>query len=96
MSKGPASTFARDIERYPTDEAVPACPPSVWYRFRKFAHKNRTTAAIGEALAKVDTLRGQRGRSVQFIGGVNRFVLTVNPLRDPKAAALQRFWLFCC
>ena len=33
----------------PDDEAVEACPPSAWYRFRKLARRNRvalTTAAL--------------------------------------------------
>src|SRR5262249_15026359 len=30
-----ASALAADVERYLRDEAVEACPPSAWYRFRK-------------------------------------------------------------
>ncbi|HEV3165652.1 MAG TPA: serine/threonine-protein kinase, partial [Isosphaeraceae bacterium] len=43
-----ANGLARDLERYLSDEAVEACPPSATYRLRKFAYKNRvalTTAA---------------------------------------------------
>jgi len=43
-----ASAFAADVQRYLTDEPVQACPPSAWYRFGKFARRNRvalTTAA---------------------------------------------------
>jgi serine/threonine protein kinase/Tfp pilus assembly protein PilF len=36
-----ASAFAADVERYLADEAVQACPPSAWYRFRKLARRNR-------------------------------------------------------
>ena len=35
--------------RYLTDQPVEACPPSAWYRFSKFARRNRaalTTAAL--------------------------------------------------
>jgi serine/threonine protein kinase/tetratricopeptide (TPR) repeat protein len=35
------NSFAADIQRYLNDEAVHACPPSVLYRFRKFARRNR-------------------------------------------------------
>ncbi len=44
-----ASTFAADVQRYLADEPVLACPPSAWYRFRKFARRNRggmVTAAV--------------------------------------------------
>jgi eukaryotic-like serine/threonine-protein kinase len=36
-----ASAFAADVERYLADEPVQACPPSVGYRLRKFARRNR-------------------------------------------------------
>ena len=31
-----ANALARDVDRYLKDEPVAACPPSAWYRFRKF------------------------------------------------------------
>jgi eukaryotic-like serine/threonine-protein kinase len=36
-----ANTLAMDVQRYLNDEPVQACPPSPWYRFRKFARRNR-------------------------------------------------------
>jgi tetratricopeptide (TPR) repeat protein len=36
-----ATAIARDVQRYLADEPVQACPPSGWYRFRKFARRNR-------------------------------------------------------
>ena len=36
-----ASAFAADVQRYLNDEPVQACPPSAWYRFRKFARRNK-------------------------------------------------------
>ncbi len=36
-----ASAFAADVRRYLDDEPVLACPPSAWYRLRKFARRNR-------------------------------------------------------
>ncbi len=44
-----ASDFAADVNRYLRDEPVAACPPSAWYRFTKFARRNKpalTTAAL--------------------------------------------------
>jgi tetratricopeptide (TPR) repeat protein len=48
-----ASAFATDVQRYLHDEPVLACPPSAWYRFRKFARRNKTrlAAAVGVFLA---------------------------------------------
>ena len=48
-----AGGFARDVERYLSDEAVEACPPSRRYRLRKFARKNRGALATGAAFAMV-------------------------------------------
>jgi WD40 repeat protein/serine/threonine protein kinase len=36
-----ASGIAADVRRYLSDEPVQACPPSAWYRFRKFARRNK-------------------------------------------------------
>jgi serine/threonine-protein kinase len=36
-----AGAFAEDVQRYLRDEAVQACPPSAWYRVRKFARRNK-------------------------------------------------------
>jgi serine/threonine protein kinase/Flp pilus assembly protein TadD len=41
-----ASAFATDVQRFLHDEPVQACPPSAWYRCRKFARRNRGTLAV--------------------------------------------------
>jgi serine/threonine protein kinase/Tfp pilus assembly protein PilF len=41
-----ASAFAADVQRYLRDEPVQACPPSTWYRFRKFARRNKAGLAV--------------------------------------------------
>src|SRR5205807_2384282 len=41
-----ANGFVHDIQRYLADEPVQACPPSAWYRFRKFARRNRGRLAV--------------------------------------------------
>jgi serine/threonine protein kinase/tetratricopeptide (TPR) repeat protein len=46
-----ANSLARDIERYLQDEPVEACPPSAWYRIRKFAGKNRMLLGAASAFA---------------------------------------------
>lgn len=49
-----ASAFAADVERYLQDEPVEACPPSGWYRVRKFARRQSrvllTAAVIASAV----------------------------------------------
>jgi WD40 repeat protein/serine/threonine protein kinase len=44
-----ANGFAQDIQRYLNDEPVQACPPTAWYRFQKFARRNK--AALATTLA---------------------------------------------
>jgi WD40 repeat protein len=46
-----AAAFAADVERYLADEPVLAGPPSAWYRFRKFARRNRRALVTVSALA---------------------------------------------
>jgi serine/threonine protein kinase len=44
-----ASALAAEVQRYLNDEPVQACPPTVWYRFRRIARRNKveiTTAAL--------------------------------------------------
>src|SRR5207245_6331651 len=36
-----ANGFAMDVQRYLADDTVQACPPSSWYRLRKFVRRNR-------------------------------------------------------
>jgi eukaryotic-like serine/threonine-protein kinase len=36
-----ANGLAADLERYLADEPVSACPPSSWYRLRKFGRRNK-------------------------------------------------------
>jgi WD40 repeat protein/serine/threonine protein kinase len=45
-----ANGLSRDIQRYLSDEAVEACPPSRSYRLRKFARKNRAVLLTAAAL----------------------------------------------
>ncbi|HKB35876.1 MAG TPA: serine/threonine-protein kinase, partial [Gemmataceae bacterium] len=57
-----ASAFAADVQRYLADEPVLACPPSAWYRFRKFARRNKAgLAAAGFILFVIVLLGGGVG-----------------------------------
>jgi serine/threonine protein kinase/Flp pilus assembly protein TadD len=44
-----ANAFALDVQHYLADEPVAACPPSAWYKLRKFARKNRKALATAGA-----------------------------------------------
>ena len=44
-----ANALATDIERYLTDEPIAARPPSLTYRFRKFARRHRAWVVAGSA-----------------------------------------------
>ena len=48
-----ASAFAADVQRYLSNEAVEACPPSATYRLRKFARRNRGPLVAGGMIAAV-------------------------------------------
>jgi tetratricopeptide (TPR) repeat protein/serine/threonine protein kinase len=41
-----ASGLAMDVQRYLADEPVQACPPSAWYRLRKFARRKKTVLVM--------------------------------------------------
>jgi WD40 repeat protein/serine/threonine protein kinase len=44
------SALAADVRRYLDDEPVQACPPSRWYRIRKFVRRNRAGALIAASV----------------------------------------------
>jgi serine/threonine protein kinase/Tfp pilus assembly protein PilF len=45
-----ANALAADVHRYLADEPVEACAPSSWYRFRKFARRNKMSLAAGTSI----------------------------------------------
>ena len=49
-----ALAFAADVQNYLRNDPVTACPPSTWYRFRKYAYRHRI--AVGTAAAVVAML----------------------------------------
>jgi serine/threonine protein kinase/tetratricopeptide (TPR) repeat protein len=55
-----ASSLARDVERYLTNEPVEACPPSAGYRVKKFVYRNRgpVLAASGLVLLLIAGIVG--------------------------------------
>jgi len=53
-----ANELARDVDRYLHDEPVLACPPSTWYRFRKFTRRHKAGLRVTAAAALVLLLAG--------------------------------------
>ncbi|HEY1375637.1 MAG TPA: serine/threonine-protein kinase [Gemmataceae bacterium] len=45
-----ANALSQDVTRYLADEPVQACPPSTWYRCRKFARRNTGAVLAGTAI----------------------------------------------
>jgi serine/threonine protein kinase/tetratricopeptide (TPR) repeat protein len=48
-----ANGFAMDVQHYLADEAVLACPPSAWYRLRKFARRYRAVLRVAAGFAAI-------------------------------------------
>jgi tetratricopeptide (TPR) repeat protein len=48
-----ADAFAADVQRYLNDETVLACPPSAFYRLRKFVRRKKAALATVAAVALV-------------------------------------------
>jgi tetratricopeptide (TPR) repeat protein len=45
------SALADDLQHYLVNEPVAACPPSKWYRLKKFVRRNKMTVTAGSAVA---------------------------------------------
>jgi serine/threonine protein kinase/WD40 repeat protein len=59
-----ANSLAKDVQRYLSNEAVEACPPTLGYRLQKLYRKNRATVWVGSTIAAVLLLA--TGVSVTF------------------------------
>jgi serine/threonine protein kinase/tetratricopeptide (TPR) repeat protein len=74
-----ANEFALDVQRHLADEPVQACPPSAWYRLRKFARRNRGAVVAASAIL-LCLLAGVIGTTVALVWAVRE--------RDEKGDAL--------
>src|SRR5262249_14751594 len=78
-----------DVERYLHNEPVQACPPSAWYRTRKFAQRNKAALAVAGVILFL----------IALLGGGSGWVLRDQAAQRTKAAedlerALERAELF--
>src|SRR5262249_45174378 len=90
-----ANGFAMDVQRYLADEPVQACPPSAWYRFRKFARRNKgpLLAASFVLLALVGGIVGTSWQAMQATGERNAKQEALDGLAEEELrtqAALSR------
>jgi eukaryotic-like serine/threonine-protein kinase len=86
-----ADGFARDVERYLSDEPVEACPPSKIYRLRKFARRNKaslvtativlTILVLATAISTWQAVRATREGDKQM--AVNKFLNEVLTSMNP-------------
>src|SRR5262249_43731806 len=72
--------LAMDVQRYLVDEPVQACPPSAWYRFRKFARRNKGVLGVA-GLVLVFLL---------LVGGGSGWVIRDRAVRHAEAARQAR------
>ncbi|HJZ55272.1 MAG TPA: serine/threonine-protein kinase [Gemmataceae bacterium] len=82
-----ASALAADVLRYLRDEPVLACPPSAWYRFRKFARRNRREVLAAGATAAV-AVAGVAGLAVSR-ALIGRALQAEKEAKEDLAKALQ-------
>ncbi len=54
-----ASALAADIRRYLNDEPVQACPPSTFYRLRKFVRRHRAGLSVAAVVLMSSSLGGR-------------------------------------
>jgi len=89
-----ASALAADVQRYLNDEPVQACPPSAWYRFRKFARRNRgpvlaasllVLALVGGVVGTAFGLRAAQRRLTQ-VEKANEILGSIFKDLNPEAA----------
>jgi serine/threonine protein kinase/tetratricopeptide (TPR) repeat protein len=80
--------LARDIERYLANEPVQACPPSTWYRLRKFVARNRA-AVLAAGIVSATLVVGIIGTTGGLIQAM-RAEKKAKDESDDKEEALRR------
>ncbi len=96
-----ANSMALDVARYLHDEPVLACPPSAWYRFRKFARRHKAGLQIAAAAALVLllavggvtwTLLDRAARRTELSQRMAETEQTVERGADPDRPVAQAGW----
>ncbi len=80
-----ASALGTDLERYLSSEAVQACPPSAWYRFRKMTRRNKV-AIVTTGLVAASLLIGTAVSLWQMTAALKAEAQAQNSLAEAVAA----------
>jgi WD40 repeat protein/tetratricopeptide (TPR) repeat protein len=80
-----ANGLAMDLQRYLNDEPVHACPPSGWYRFRKFARRKKAVLTT-VVLVSVALVGGTAAASWQAVRATWAEQETADQLRATELA----------
>jgi hypothetical protein len=96
-----ADGVVMDVQRYLHDEPVEACPPSAWYRFRKFARRNKgpvlaaglvvlalVSGIVGTTLGLFEARR-QRGAAAAAAGAEKKAKETAEAREAETQAVLE-------
>jgi serine/threonine protein kinase/Flp pilus assembly protein TadD len=83
-----ANDFAQDVQHYLADEPVLACPPSAWYRGRKFVRRHRAGLGTAAALLLV-LLSAGAGVGLVLSNEAARSAATERTVRVAMARAAQ-------
>jgi serine/threonine protein kinase/WD40 repeat protein len=83
-----ANAFAMDVQRYLADEPVLACPPSVGYRLRKFARRNK-----GSVLAVSLVVLALMGGIIGTTWGMIRAIDESKQKQAALTDARDKLWL---
>jgi serine/threonine-protein kinase len=98
-----AAALADDLERFLRGDAVQACPPSAWYRLRKFARRHKVGLAVAALVLVVVVVlaagigwnvRDRAARDAALGSEVNRALTEAEQLQEqarwPEALAAAR------
>ena len=66
-----ANGLAMDVQRYLADEPVQACPPSTWYRLKKFVRRNKGPV-IAAVMVTAALIAGVVGTSIGMVRAEQR------------------------
>jgi serine/threonine protein kinase/tetratricopeptide (TPR) repeat protein len=85
-----ASGLSHDLLRYLSDEPVRACPPSSWYRFRKFVRRNKRSV-LAASLISLALVAGVIGTTWGLIRAEGHRLVVVRQRNelDQRNQALQ-------
>jgi tetratricopeptide (TPR) repeat protein len=86
-----ANSFALDVQRYLDDEPVQACPPSGWYRLRKFLRRYQgpVLAASGFVLLLLAGIAGTTIGLVRTLAAEKRAIAERNEKEDARLQTRQ-------